>query len=108
MAVAGGWRRVLGRRSPMNPTCRPRASLVPSLVLLVSIAWPTTASAQTGAPPGRWVSLGPTKILGGSSLVSNGDVTGRVQTIAVDFSDPTLLYVGARGSGVWRSFGGGG
>ncbi len=92
----------------MNPTCRPRASLVPFLVLLVSIVWPTTVSAQTGAPPGRWVSLGPTKILEGSSGVSNGDVTGRVQTMAVDFSDPNLIYVGARGSGVWRSFDGGG
>ena len=95
----------------MNPTCRPRASLasllVPSLVLLVSLAWPAVASAETGVPPGRWISLGPTKILDGWSGVSNGDVTGRVATIAVDFHDPNLIFVGARGSGVWRSFDGG-
>ena len=96
----------------MNPTCRPRASLVSSLVsslaLLVSIAWPASASAQTGSPPGRWVSLGPTKILDGSSGVSNGDVTGRVTAVAVDFFDPNLIYVGGRASGVWRSVDGGG
>ena len=91
----------------MSPTCRPRASLVPSLVLLVSIVWSASSSADTGAPPGQWVSLGPTKILAGWSGVSNGDVTGRVTTIAVDFSDPSLIFVGARGSGVWRSPDGG-
>lgn len=91
----------------MNPTCRPRASLVSSLVLLVSIAWPTAALTDTGSPPGSWVSLGPTKIIHGQSDVSRGDVTGRIATIAVDFTDPNLIYVGARGSGVWRSADGG-
>src|ERR1044072_5567297 len=91
----------------MNPPCRPRGSLVSSLALLASLAWPLAAPAQTGAPPGRWVSLGPTKILDGWSGVSNGDVTGRIATIAVDFTDPNVIYVGARGSGVWRSTDGG-
>lgn len=61
------------------------------------------ASAQTGAPPGRWVSLGPTKIAHGQSGVANGDVTGRVTTIAVHPTNPDILFVGARGSGVWRT-----
>lgn len=91
----------------MNPTCRPRASLVPFLALLVSIAWSGSARADTGAPPGSWVSLGPTKIINGESPASRGDVTGRVATIAVDFSDPNLIFVGARGSGVWRTIDGG-
>ena len=87
----------------MNATRRPRAQLYPLLILLGLIAWPTSTPAQ----PGRWVSLGPTKILDGWSGVSNGDVTGRVTTIAIDFGDPNVILVGARGSGVWRSRDGG-
>jgi hypothetical protein len=87
----------------MNATHRPRAQLFSFLILLGLVAWPTATSAQ----PGQWISLGPTKILDGWSGVSDGNVTGRVTTIAVDFGDPDVILVGARGSGVWRSRDGG-
>lgn len=66
------------------------------------------ALAQTGAPLGRWVSLGPTKIAHGQSGVANGDVTGRVTTIAFQPGSSDTFFVGARGSGVWRTRDGGG
>ena len=96
----------------MSPNCRPRASVarllaLVSLTSVVSLASPASVPAQTGAPTGRWVSLGPTKILKGGSAVSNGDVTGRVTTIAVDWNHPEIIFVGARGSGVWRTLDGG-
>jgi photosystem II stability/assembly factor-like uncharacterized protein len=91
----------------MNATRRTRAQMFPFFILLGLMAWPTATPAQTGAPLGRWVSLGPTKILDGWSGVSNGDVTGRVTTIAIDFEDPNVIYAGARGSGVWRTRDGG-
>lgn len=48
---------------------------------------------------GRWQSIGPSKIQNGSKVFG----VGRVTTIAIDPRLPTRIYVGARGSGLWKS-----
>jgi hypothetical protein len=60
----------------MNATRATPCATVSFLIVLCLIAWP---GATRGELPGRWVSLGPTKILGGNTAVSSGDVTGRAR-----------------------------
>ena len=50
----------------------------------------TADDAAPGQPTG-WTSLGPT------------NVGGRTRTLLINPNDPTILYAGARGGGVWKS-----
>ena len=50
----------------------------------------------------RWVCIGPRLITAGLGAV------GRVTAIAIDRSAPGTIYVGAAGSGVWKTLDGGG
>lgn len=50
---------------------------------------------------GRWVSIGPSVIRGGI------DAVGRLSAIAIDPDDSEVMYVGARGCGVWKTSDGG-
>lgn len=54
------------------------------------------------AAPGKWVSIGPTR-------VNDGDTgaVGRIHSIAVDPTAPTTLYVGAPRCGIWKTTNGG-
>ena len=51
---------------------------------------------------GRWVSIGPRRILEKGSV----DAVGRLTAIAIHPIDPSIIYVGARGSGIWQTMGG--
>jgi photosystem II stability/assembly factor-like uncharacterized protein len=53
------------------------------------------------AEVGRWVSLGPTRINAGLGAC------GRLTAIAIDPTSPSTMYVGAPGSGVWKTTDGG-
>ncbi len=57
---------------------------------------------------GRWISIGPRRITGSNN---NGyawnDAVGRLSTIAIHPTSPSIFYVGARGSGVWKTTNGG-
>src|SRR6266849_10893481 len=50
---------------------------------------------------GRWVSIGPTRIS------STPDAVGRLSAIAIHPTAPSTIYVGASGSGVWKTNDGG-
>jgi photosystem II stability/assembly factor-like uncharacterized protein len=50
---------------------------------------------------GRWISIGPTRITFGLGAV------GRLSAIAIHPTSPSTIYVGARGSGVWKTTNGG-
>jgi len=52
---------------------------------------------------GRWRSIGPSKIQDASGTFGPTLGVGRVTTIAVDSRLPTRIYLGARGSGLWKS-----
>jgi photosystem II stability/assembly factor-like uncharacterized protein len=53
---------------------------------------------------GRWLSIGPSKIQDPGKTFGDTFGVGRVTTIAVDPRSPTIIYAGARGSGLWKSF----
>src|ERR1700757_3809690 len=61
---------------------------------------------QTGP---EWFALGPSPIPNGQILGDSPEVpvSGRVTAIAVDLTNPNLVYVGAAQGGVYRSFDGG-
>jgi hypothetical protein len=50
---------------------------------------------------GRWVSIGPTRITTGAGPSRNA--VGRVTTVAIHPQSPSTIYVGCRGSGVWKT-----
>jgi hypothetical protein len=86
---------------------------VSSLITLL-LQFPLTDSAQVASPPGHWVSIGPGLIRG--PLLDFGqqyNSTGRLMTMAVDPTNPDILYVGSpgadgtEGSGVWKTIDGG-
>ncbi|MBI4459030.1 MAG: hypothetical protein HY648_03090 [Acidobacteria bacterium] len=56
--------------------------------------YPTAYTSQD-----RWLVLGPA----GINSVSNGLVSGRVTSLAIDRRNPSTVYVAAAGGGVWRS-----
>lgn len=53
----------------------------------------------------RWVSIGPTRITSGDG--PNKNSIGRATSIAIHPQLPQTIYVGARGSGVWKTTDGG-
>lgn len=53
----------------------------------------------------RWISIGPSKITDVSKIFGPTFGVGRVTTIAVDPRTPLTVYVGARGSGIWKRAG---
>ncbi len=55
--------------------------------------------------PGRWVSIGPRVINNDYSPPASSN--GRVTAIAIDPNSPSTVYVGAVGSGVWKTADGG-
>ncbi len=62
-----------------------------------------TARFENPVPgKGRWVSIGPRLIMSGDFRAN-----GRVTAIAIDPTAPSTLYVGAIGSGVWKTTDGG-
>lgn len=75
-----------------------RTALTAALLAMASLA-------GFAADVGQWRALGPI-------LITNGDgpdrnAVGRVTSIAVDPRNPQVIFVGARGSGVWRTTDGG-
>jgi photosystem II stability/assembly factor-like uncharacterized protein len=78
------------------------AATVPHATVPPAISY----TAQLDHPePNRWQSLGPSKILSSSNAVIG---VGRVTTIVVDPRSENIVYVGARGSGIWKTTDAGG
>lgn len=56
-------------------------------------------TAKLGLDPGRWLSIGPSKIQDDKKTLG----VGKVATIAVDPRTPAIVYAGGPGSGLWKS-----
>jgi photosystem II stability/assembly factor-like uncharacterized protein len=61
-------------------------------------------SKNPAADVGRWVSIGPEVLPNGSGPLGS---VGRLHSIAIDPTSPSTMYVGAPGSGVWKTTNGG-
>lgn len=72
-----------------------------SALILLSGLTPSLTPAEVG----RWTSIGPTLITSGDGPEHNA--VGRVTSIAIHPQSTELIYVGARGSGVWKTTNGG-
>jgi autotransporter-associated beta strand protein len=62
--------------------------------------------SQTPNVPLQWFNVGPAPILSGQTP-GNGNVTGRVTGVAVDPSDPNVIYIATAGGGAWKTKDGG-
>lgn len=76
---------------------------------LEAIAQMRRQDRQLGAfaAPGYWTPIGPAPIPNGQTTSISSPVSGRVSAIAVDPTDPNIVYVGGAQGGVWRSLDGG-
>jgi len=73
----------------------------PEAKLQTPAASPFTYTAHLDQPEtNRWQSIGPSKFVEADNSVLG---LGRVTTIAIDPRSPDTLYVGARGSGIWKT-----
>jgi hypothetical protein len=97
-----GLNSVLGPLRPKITYTRPERSVIPILI-------PEKLSTP------QWIALGPSPIPNGQTYTSHGTappsqevpVSGRVSAIAVDPTDPKIVYVGGAQGGVYRSQNGG-
>ncbi len=78
--------------------------------------WPRTSAAVPAPAPSSYVSsqswspLGPAPISSNSSIdIYSGsfDITGRINTIALEPGNPQVVYIGAATGGVWKTTDGG-
>jgi len=60
-----------------------------------------SALSPLALEPGRFVPLGP--MPENNTQQSYGSVSGRVNVIAVDPVDPTIVYAGSDGGGIWKT-----
>ncbi|HEV2302063.1 MAG TPA: hypothetical protein VGR91_10885 [Stellaceae bacterium] len=67
---------------------------------------PSAAQPGLPVPTGQWTSIGPTPITNGQTIPAAA-VSGRVNAIAVNPSNPSVVYIGAADGGVWESTDGG-
>ena len=67
---------------------------------------PSAAQPGLPVPTGQWTSIGPTPITNGQTIPAAA-VSGRVNAIAVNPSNPSVVYIGAADGGVWESMDGG-
>ena len=62
-------------------------------------------AANLKAEANRWISIGPSQIADAGKKFGPIFGVGRVTTIAVDPRSPLTVYLGARGSGIWKRSG---
>ncbi|MEA2802244.1 MAG: hypothetical protein QOE49_2339, partial [Rhodospirillaceae bacterium] len=77
------------------------------LVAALGSLWATAALAQTFVPMGPSPSFGPTTIIQSADAPPNGTVSGAVQAIVTDPTNPNTMYIGATNGGVWVTRNGG-
>jgi len=67
-----------------------------------------TFQAPAGAlTEGSWLDIGPSKVTLGQTFGTRGDVSGRVNSLAVHPTDPNVAYVCGAQGGVWKTTSGG-
>jgi len=69
--------------------------------------WATAALAQTFVPMGPSPGFGPTTTIQSGDAPPNGTVSGAVQAIVTDPTNPNTMYIGATNGGVWVTRNGG-
>ena len=55
----------------------------------------------------RWVNIGPRRVIDTDRWYGWTSATGRLSTMAIHPTEPSTMYVGAKGSGVWKTVDGG-
>ena len=86
----------------------PRTGIAVALLLAAGgIALAPVAFAQTFVPQGPSPSFGPTLIIQSGDAPPNGTVSGAVQAIVTDPTNPNTMYIGATNGGVWVTRNGG-
>ncbi len=79
----------------------------------LAIQGPSASGAAAESAPGSlvegaWTSIGPSKVTGGQTQgAPRGDVSGRVNSIAVHPTDPNVAYACGAQGGVWKTSDGG-
>jgi len=58
--------------------------------------------ANLRSEAGRWISIGPSKIRDTTNTFGPAIGVGRVTSLVVDPRVPDIVYLGARGSGIWK------
>jgi hypothetical protein len=99
------------------------ALLLALLAVSISAAgwpWKPPSLASSGyealsPPPGQWVSIGPAHVFGPAQPpLGEYNAVGRLTTIAIDPTDPQIIYAGSNGElgqegcGIWKTTDGGG
>ncbi|MBI3449928.1 MAG: hypothetical protein HY049_13560 [Acidobacteria bacterium] len=63
---------------------------------------PTIEAPSSSLTQGQWLAIGPSKVTNGQTSPT-GDVSGRVNSIAVHPTDPNIVYACGAQGGVWKS-----
>ncbi|HVH76541.1 MAG TPA: hypothetical protein VM755_16615 [Stellaceae bacterium] len=66
----------------------------------------TAAPPGSALPTGAWTSIGPMPIENAQTIPATA-VSGRVNAIAINPSNPSIVYIGAADGGVWKTKDGG-
>lgn len=81
---------------PSTPIAVPAASTTLSETI--------SAPAAGSAAPNFWVSEGPAPgINGQENVLPNNQINGAIQAIAVNPTDPNIMYVGSVNGGIWKT-----
>jgi autotransporter-associated beta strand protein len=86
---------------------RSRTTRATLLVAALGSLWATAALAQTFVPMGPSPGFGPTTTIQSADAPPNGTVSGAVQAIVTDPTNPNTMYIGATNGGVWVTRNGG-
>ena len=65
-----------------------------------------TGSATASTLQDQWFNVGPTTIAGTATnglIAGSGSVAGRVTSVAVDPTDPNVIYIATGGGGAWKT-----
>jgi photosystem II stability/assembly factor-like uncharacterized protein len=92
---------LFGRRRP--PTCRQPSRTRLGVELFEERALPSISIPLNGQ---TWTAIGPSPIAVGQGP-GQPSSTGRLNGVAVDSTNPSIIYVAADGGGIWRTTDGG-
>lgn len=99
----------LDRRGKFVPTNRDRA-LVHAGKMAIDLGGKATPAvkAQAGLATGSWFNIGPSSQIPASTLFNGpSPVSGRVNAVQYNPSNPSIVYAGTAGGGLFKSYDGG-
>ncbi len=77
----------------------------------ITVSGETLVAQGSGSPvtptvPQQWVAVGPAPIQDGQTAIPS-PTAGRINSVAIDPSDPNTIYIATAGAGAWRTTNGG-